>query len=65
MLTLRLFRRSGAVVPNPDPNGGLWIVDRSGGARKVNIPEDELAVQVWWCDGAMMAPDFDTGVMSG
>jgi isopenicillin N synthase-like dioxygenase len=40
---------TGEIIANPDPQGGLWIVDRSGGAVKVNIPEDNLAVQCGEC----------------
>eukprot|EP00698_Gefionella_okellyi_P004848 TRINITY_DN14482_c0_g1_i1.p1 TRINITY_DN14482_c0_g1~~TRINITY_DN14482_c0_g1_i1.p1 ORF type:complete len:389 (+),score=91.79 TRINITY_DN14482_c0_g1_i1:59-1225(+) len=36
---------TGAPMDNPDPNGGLWIVNRSGGSVRVHIPEDDIAVQ--------------------
>lgn len=40
---------TGKIIDNPDPEGGLWIVDRSGGSIKVDIPDDELAVQCGEC----------------
>lgn len=40
---------TGEIIPNPDPKGGLWIVNRDGGATNVLIPEDELAVQCGEC----------------
>lgn len=40
---------TGEVIPNPDPKGGLWIVDRNSGSVKVQIPSDNLAVQCGEC----------------
>eukprot|EP00697_Spironema_sp_BW2_P017115 gnl/Spiro4/8678_TR4535_c0_g1_i1.p1 gnl/Spiro4/8678_TR4535_c0_g1~~gnl/Spiro4/8678_TR4535_c0_g1_i1.p1 ORF type:complete len:386 (+),score=57.22 gnl/Spiro4/8678_TR4535_c0_g1_i1:102-1160(+) len=40
---------TGKRVQNPDPQGGLWIVDRNSGAVSVKIPEDELAIQCGEC----------------
>jgi isopenicillin N synthase-like dioxygenase len=41
--------QSGRVIPNPDPEGGLWIVDRAGGSVQVKIPADQLAIQCGEC----------------
>jgi len=40
---------TGKVVPNPDPKGGLWIVDRGSQPVHVKIPPDCLAVQCGEC----------------
>ena len=40
---------SGKRIPNPDPKGGLWIIDRQSGAVKVDFPENEMAVQCGEC----------------
>ena len=40
---------TGEIIENPDPMGGLWIVDRKGGNKKVNIPPDDMAVQCGEC----------------
>jgi len=37
------------VIQNPDPNGGLWIVDRDSSAVNVKIPADHLAIQCGEC----------------
>jgi len=36
-------------VTNPDPNGGLWIVDRGHSPVRVKIPSDNMAVQCGEC----------------
>lgn len=38
-------RLSVQIMANPDPNGGLWIVDRKSSPVHVKIPADRLAVQ--------------------
>jgi len=40
---------AGKVMANPDPKGGLWIVDRKSSAVSVKIPADHLAVQCGEC----------------
>jgi isopenicillin N synthase-like dioxygenase len=40
---------TGKRIENPDPKGGLWIVDRKGGNVKVNIPPENLAIQCGEC----------------
>eukprot|EP01129_Flabellula_baltica_P017359 TRINITY_DN9602_c0_g1_i1.p1 TRINITY_DN9602_c0_g1~~TRINITY_DN9602_c0_g1_i1.p1 ORF type:complete len:376 (+),score=87.03 TRINITY_DN9602_c0_g1_i1:29-1156(+) len=40
---------TGEAVPNPDPEGGLYIVNRSGGSTRVKIPADHLGVQCGEC----------------
>jgi len=40
---------TGQEISNPDPNGGLWIVDRQSAPVKVNIPADHMAVQCGEC----------------
>jgi isopenicillin N synthase-like dioxygenase len=40
---------TGEVIDNPDPKGGLWIVDRNSGSVKIEIPNDHLAVQCGEC----------------
>ena len=40
---------TGKEIENPDPYGGLWIIDRNGGQKKVNIPKDDMAVQIGEC----------------
>ncbi|CAE8693924.1 unnamed protein product, partial [Polarella glacialis] len=40
---------TGAVVPNPDPDAGLWVVSRDGNAVPVKIPSDCMAIQVGEC----------------
>ena len=37
--------KTGQVVDNPDPDGGLWIVDRESSPVRVRIPADHLAIQ--------------------
>ncbi|KNC78119.1 hypothetical protein SARC_09437 [Sphaeroforma arctica JP610] len=50
-LTSALFFNdvTGEVIPNPDPNGGLYIVNRAGGTIKARIPADNLGVQCGEC----------------
>jgi hypothetical protein len=33
---------TGKIIENPDPKGGLWIVDRAGGSVRVSIPHLEI-----------------------
>lgn len=40
---------TGEQLENPDPKGGLWIIDRNSGSVKVSIPSDHLAVQCGEC----------------
>lgn len=40
---------TGEQIENPDPKGGLWIIDRNSGSVKVNIPPENLAVQCGEC----------------
>lgn len=40
---------TGDEIVNPDPKGGLWIVDRAGLPVKVDIPKDCLAMQCGEC----------------
>jgi isopenicillin N synthase-like dioxygenase len=39
----------GEEMQNPDPNGGLWVVDRDSNPVKVDIPKDCLGVQCGEC----------------
>ena len=41
--------KTGEIIPNPDPNGGLYIVGRNDNSVKVDIPDDHLAVQCGEC----------------
>jgi len=41
--------QTGEVIENPDPKGGLYFVNRSGGSVRVHIPPDHLAVQCGEC----------------
>ena len=41
--------QTGERIENPDPNGGLWIVQRGGDSIRVHIPEDNLAIQCGEC----------------
>lgn len=41
--------KTGTITPNPDPQGGLWIVDRGSQPVHVKIPADFLAVQCGEC----------------
>jgi isopenicillin N synthase-like dioxygenase len=40
---------TGQTIPNPDPQGGLWIVSRDSDSVHVKIPADHLAVQCGEC----------------
>jgi isopenicillin N synthase-like dioxygenase len=40
---------NGGEIQNPDPNGGLWVVDRDSNPVKVDIPKDCLGVQCGEC----------------
>lgn len=40
---------TGTPIDNPDKDGGLWIVDRVGGNKRVHIPHDRLAIQCGEC----------------
>jgi isopenicillin N synthase-like dioxygenase len=50
-LTSALFfnDETGQIIPNPDPNGGLWVVDRQSSSVNVKIPADHMAVQCGEC----------------
>jgi len=50
---------TGSLVQNPDPDGaGLWVVDRDGGAVRVSIPKDCMAVQVGECVQIVTGGEF-------
>jgi isopenicillin N synthase-like dioxygenase len=40
---------TGEQIANPDPNAGLYVVDREGESVRVEIPEDCMAVQLGEC----------------
>jgi len=40
---------TGKVVPNPDPQGGLWVVDRGSTPVQLKLPADALGVQCGEC----------------
>ena len=40
---------TGAQVPCPDPEAGLYVVDREGDSVRVDIPEDCMALQLGEC----------------
>jgi isopenicillin N synthase-like dioxygenase len=40
---------TGEQIENPDPNAGLYVVDREGESVKVDIPADCMAVQLGEC----------------
>jgi len=40
---------TGEAIANPDPNAGLYVVDREGESVRVEIPEDCMAVQLGEC----------------
>jgi isopenicillin N synthase-like dioxygenase len=40
---------TGEVIPNPDPEAGLYVVDRTGESVRVEIPADCMAVQLGEC----------------
>ena len=40
---------TGEIIPNPDPMGGLWIVDRGHSPVRAVIPSDNLAIQCGEC----------------
>eukprot|EP01134_Creolimax_fragrantissima_P006486 CFRG6486T1 len=50
-LTSALFFNdtTGEVISNPDPNGGLYIVNRAGGTVRARIPPENLGVQCGEC----------------
>ena len=41
--------KDGNEIECPDPGAGLWVVDRSGGNIKVEVPKDCLAIQCGEC----------------
>lgn len=40
---------TGEIIPNPDPLGGLWVVDRGNEPVLVRIPGDEMGIQCGEC----------------
>jgi isopenicillin N synthase-like dioxygenase len=68
---------TGEEMDNPDPRGGLWVVDRTGGSTKVDIPKDCLGLQCGEClqviTGGLLvatphcvrAPESPPGVRAG
>jgi len=40
---------TGAIIPNPDPSGGLWVVNRGSTPVQVKIPADHMGVQCGEC----------------
>eukprot|EP01090_Pellita_catalonica_P020611 TRINITY_DN7450_c0_g1_i1.p1 TRINITY_DN7450_c0_g1~~TRINITY_DN7450_c0_g1_i1.p1 ORF type:complete len:396 (+),score=66.68 TRINITY_DN7450_c0_g1_i1:110-1189(+) len=37
------------LIDNPDPEGGLYIINRAGGSVRVRIPSDHMAIQCGEC----------------
>jgi hypothetical protein len=44
--------KTGEVIANPDPNGGLYIVDRKGGSVRYGFPAVKSRMPVFfWGEG--------------
>jgi hypothetical protein len=43
--------KTGEVMANPDPNGGLYIVDRKGGSVRYGLPALNLRMPVYYFFG--------------
>ncbi|KAL7563724.1 hypothetical protein ACA910_020414 [Epithemia clementina (nom. ined.)] len=40
---------TGQIIPNPDPDAGLYVLDRNNVCHRVNLPSDCVAVQIGEC----------------